>query len=1304
MCYEPERLPRGPFSKACLLTVNPRNTMRKTLALLSTIAWSILLCCPAHAAIKYWDLNGPTAGAGTAPAGAWNTTSSNWSTDSTGSSATTTYLDTDSAVFAAGTDATGTYGVTLGSTRTAVGLTVEEGTLQLSGSSLTIGTAGVTINSGAQLTISGGSINIGTGTVTVQTGGKLSINGSAAMAAASGSSVSLNGSMLENTTTGSAGSFINNTEGIVVGANGGILNYPTVNTLNIVQTGSPGNIISGPGGITIGGAGVLAVATLNTYLGPTIVTNGEFRMRNTSNRLPITTDMTVLSPGIYNLNHVVAAGLVAQTIRSLSGNGTVGLTDNVLIVSNSTGSSTFSGIITDVANAGAAASTATGGRLTKDGLSTLILGGLNSYTGRYTNNNGTLTVNPGATWCGAICDVTINNGTVNLNNTAQTIENLVGAGGNLVLGTGHTLTIANVSSCTYSGTISGNGGIIKTNNSASSQTLTLSGINSYNGTTAVNGGRLSVGSSTALGSSSGGTTVGTGGELLFDGVATAFTINEPFSITGVGVGDGGVITVQNSANIVVGAPVTLTGDSTITVSGSATVVYNNPSSFTSAANQSLSLAGGAGAGGGGTISGALVLNNGGLTKTNAGTWTLSGSSASTYTGPTRIVGGTLRVDGSLNGGGNLTVTNGTLSGTGTINKDVTTLGGAAPGNVAPGPGIGTLVVNGILTMNGTATMEIDRNAGQTADKIAGLSSVTYGGTLTVINIGAALQAGDTFALFSAGGYGGSFSTLTLPSLPAGLFWDTSGLGTSGTIKVGALIVLTCSTNITVSATSAAGAIVTYSSSATGGCSPPPFLNCTPPSGSTFPIGTTIVTCTASDSCGTITNCSFQVTVNSDPAGQEYFAKDNSLPPTNTVYISPEQWHVLFASGIVIKDASHDQFTASHPPPGLGGTIVHVFNSGVGFDISTDNGATYTHVTATANAQVQVTHSFDAGGIEHYENEMMGLNFTVPTGMGPVMLRESPTLQSTGKTSIRAVVGGNLIASSFDLWLECSTDGGVSWQPASGPAHVEMRNDPNAAPEVAEGTPLLPPPQDKYVSPEQWHALFAMGIVIKDVSHDFFTQGIVPPTGSNTTSESFNSRVDFKVSTDGGLTYQDVSASAPVNVNVKALGSPSSGRLDTEMTGLSLSGLPGGLMLRESPSLPSRGGTKIDQAPDGTYKMHSFFDIFPEVSTDGGATWSAATNGAVRMNLTKRTPEVPKPTPNLPPPDGNYVSPADWHAFYAMGIVISNASHDRFLNTQPPPPAGGTNFETFGSEVKGQISFDGGAVGQSEAARRGTRDR
>ena len=78
------------------------------------------------------------------------------------------------------------------------------------------------------------------------------------------------------------------------------------------------------------------------------------------------------------------------------------------------------------------------------------------------------------------------------------------------------------------------------------------------------------------------------------------------------------------------------------------------------------------------------------------------------------------------------------------------------------------------------------------------------------------------------------------------------------------ILLINSTNITVTATSSNGAVVSFTSTASGGCSSPVVV-AVPASGSTFAIGTTTVTNTASDSCGNSTNGTFTVTVRPMPA-------------------------------------------------------------------------------------------------------------------------------------------------------------------------------------------------------------------------------------------------------------------------------------------------------------------------------------------------------------------------------------------------------------------------------------------------------
>ena len=62
------------------------------------------------------------------------------------------------------------------------------------------------------------------------------------------------------------------------------------------------------------------------------------------------------------------------------------------------------------------------------------------------------------------------------------------------------------------------------------------------------------------------------------------------------------------------------------------------------------------------------------------------------------------------------------------------------------------------------------------------------------------------------------------------------------------------------ATSPGGARVTYEATATDAVDPDPSLHCAPPSGSTFPIGTTTVTCTATDDAGNVSEASFDVVV------------------------------------------------------------------------------------------------------------------------------------------------------------------------------------------------------------------------------------------------------------------------------------------------------------------------------------------------------------------------------------------------------------------------------------------------------------
>jgi hypothetical protein len=96
-------------------------------------------------------------------------------------------------------------------------------------------------------------------------------------------------------------------------------------------------------------------------------------------------------------------------------------------------------------------------------------------------------------------------------------------------------------------------------------------------------------------------------------------------------------------------------------------------------------------------------------------------------------------------------------------------------------------------------------------------------------------------------------------------------------------------------------------------------------------------------------------------------------------------------------------------------------------------------------------------------------------------------------------------------------------------------------------------------------------------------------------------------------------------------------------------------------------------------VDSFFDIWTEVSLDGGQTWQPSTSEPAHMRFTG-----PASSDNLPPREGMYVSPADWQGVYDPGVTIMDASSMSFSASFPPPAGGKSDTETFGSTIKMMI--------------------
>ena len=94
--------------------------------------------------------------------------------------------------------------------------------------------------------------------------------------------------------------------------------------------------------------------------------------------------------------------------------------------------------------------------------------------------------------------------------------------------------------------------------------------------------------------------------------------------------------------------------------------------------------------------------------------------------------------------------------------------------------------------------------------------------------------------------------------------------------------ITCPGNInTIAGQGVCTAVVAYSTGATDNC-PGVTVACSPPSGSAFPLGTTTVNCTATDTSGNTASCSFMVTVtNPNPVVTITGPPSGSIYPVNS---------------------------------------------------------------------------------------------------------------------------------------------------------------------------------------------------------------------------------------------------------------------------------------------------------------------------------------------------------------------------------------------------------------------------------------
>jgi fibronectin-binding autotransporter adhesin len=269
-----------------------------------------------------------------------------------------------------------------------------------------------------------------------------------------------------------------------------------------------------------------------------------------------------------------------------------------------------------------------------------------------------------------------------------------------------TLTLDAAGDILLDGVVSGSGNLIKDNTSA----LTITGTNTYTGSTTGNRGAFYIGSAAALGGAGAGTTFN-GGFLGFVPGST-FVTAEPFVFNGGGI-------------LAYGTP-GMTGQ--VTLNTTIDIQAFNPAAIL-------------------TMSG-VIVGSGGFSKTGPGLLILN-ALGELYEGAAVVDSGTLELDADLSSTNPLTVKSGaTLTGSASSAGPISVQSG---GTVAPGAsGAGQLASSG-LTMAAGATLaaSIDGpNAATQYDILQVSGAVALGGATLSIVLGYAPPDGQQFTLIA----------------------------------------------------------------------------------------------------------------------------------------------------------------------------------------------------------------------------------------------------------------------------------------------------------------------------------------------------------------------------------------------------------------------------------------------------------------------------------------------------------------------------------------------------------------------------
>ncbi len=311
------------------------------------------------------------------------------------------------------------------------------------------------------------------------------------------------------------------------------------------------------------GIGTQILTGANTYTGTTTINAGTLQFGKQvslyNNTLANwTAENLIVNSGATAAFNIGGTGEFTSadldTLLAL-GTATGGFKDGARVgldTTNASGGSFTYGSVIANSNSGANAL-----GLTKLGTGTLILSGVNTYSGGTSINDGVLSISadsglgiapPTAT----PAHLTFNGGTL-----ATTDSFTLDANRGVSLGaSGGTFDVADTTTLSYGGIMADSGSLTKTGTG----TLALSGASSYTGATNVNAGTLAISNNMALGTVAGGVTVANLATLQLSGDITVG--DEALSLTGDGA-VAGIGALQNlSGNNTWGGDITVTAGAT----------------------------------------------------------------------------------------------------------------------------------------------------------------------------------------------------------------------------------------------------------------------------------------------------------------------------------------------------------------------------------------------------------------------------------------------------------------------------------------------------------------------------------------------------------------------------------------------------------------------------------------------------------------------------------------------------------------------------------------------------------------------